>query len=83
MTTATQQPALQPLLSARTHAAAAFAVAAFVALAWTGAGQASHQAVEATTAAISGPAVHVTLPTVAIVAPRTLKVSALAAPSAL
>lgn len=79
MTTATQQrPVLQPLLSARTHVAAVLGVAAVVALAWAGAGQQSHHAVENAQVAMA-PVTYVTLPTVAIVAPRTVKVSAIPA----
>ena len=68
-----QKPtAVQPLLSAGTHLAAAFGVAALVTLAWAGAGQASHQAVETNTAVLARTVTHITLP------PGAVKVSAVA-----
>ena len=86
MTTAAtiQKPtAPQPLLSAGTHIAAALAVAGFVALAWGSAGQASQQAVATNTAAMTRTVTYITLPAVAITAPRAVKVSALSSTGAI
>jgi predicted aspartyl protease len=52
-TVQSRRPALQPQVSASLRFAAAVAIAAILALAWIGAEQASHQAVQTATAAIS------------------------------
>jgi hypothetical protein len=54
MTATTHQATLQPQLSATVRFVAAVAVAGALAVAWTVAEQASHQAVQTATAAFSG-----------------------------
>jgi hypothetical protein len=67
MTPSTRQTDLQPQLSATVRFTAAVAVAAVLAVAWTVAEQASHQAVQTATAAFSG---HGASPAVAVAVRR-------------
>jgi hypothetical protein len=67
-----QVPVLQAQLSATVRFAAAVAVAAALALAWIVAEQASHQAVESASAAISGGATHAGQPAVAVAGRRVV-----------
>jgi hypothetical protein len=60
----------QSLISTATRFAAAFAVAGIVSAACAAAAHESRHAVQESTAAIAGPAIYVTLPTVEIVARR-------------
>ena len=64
------RPALQPLLSAHVRFAAAVGIALVLASAWVKAGQASHEAVQTATQAITYQPVYVTLPSVEIVGRR-------------
>ena len=69
--TATRQSAaLQPQLSATLRFATAVAVAAVLALAWIGAEQASHQAVQTAAAAFSHGPVHQARPAMDVAARR-------------
>lgn len=70
-TIAIRQPhALQPPVPAALRLATAVAVAAVLALAWIAAEEASHQAVQAASTALSGIPVASPLPTVEIVGRR-------------
>jgi hypothetical protein len=60
----------QPQLSAALRIVTAVAVAAFMAVAWTGAEQASHQAVQSAAQAMSAAPTHVVLPAVVVVGRR-------------
>jgi hypothetical protein len=61
----------QPQLSTALRVVTAVAVAGFMAVAWAGAEQASHQAVQSAAQAISAaPTTHVTLPAVEVVGRR-------------
>lgn len=69
-TTARPATALQPQLSATLRFVTAVAVASVMAVVWTGAEQASHQAVQSAGQAISAAPTHVTLPAVQVVGRR-------------
>lgn len=69
-TALTTRPARQALLSGTARFGAAVAVAAALAASWIYAGQQSHDAVQASTAAVSHGTTYVTLPTVEIAARR-------------
>lgn len=65
-----QAPVLQAQLSASVRFTAAVAVATVLALAWIGAEQASHQAVQAASTSFSRGAVHATQPVVELAGRR-------------
>ena len=62
--------ALQSPVSAALRVVAAVAVAGFMTIVWSGAEQASHQAVQSAAQAISAAPAHVTLPAVQVVGRR-------------
>jgi predicted aspartyl protease len=69
-TAQTRRPALQSQVSATVRFATAVAIAAILALAWIGAEQASHQAVQTATAAISRGAAPAAQPAVEVAGHR-------------
>jgi hypothetical protein len=69
-TNANRPAAPQSTVSAAARIVTAIAVGAALALAWTGAERASHQAVQTATQAFSAGASHVTLPMVQVVGRR-------------